>query len=207
MGANSKTNGGFPEILRAACAPGVFTARKPSRALREAEEYRKAAEAAGHQATLADVFHKMGIIEKWGTGLPRIFARCARAGVPEPRVVVGGSTVSIVFTRPGSATQETESTTQETVKTAQEIIASAQETTQETNFTTPETGASATQKVLDALGRNPTLTLAELAKELGMTRDGVKYHVNLLKKKVGLRHEGPTKKGRWVLSKDSENIT
>lgn len=156
---------------------------------------------------LADVFHKMGIIEKWGTGLPRIFARCARAGVPEPRVVVGGSTVSIVFTRPGSATQETESTTQETVKTAQEIIASAQETTQETNFTTPETGASATQKVLDALGRNPTLTLAELAKELGMTRDGVKYHVNLLKKKVGLRHEGPTKKGRWVLPKDSENIT
>ena len=147
------------------------------------------------------VFHKMGIIEKWGTGLPRIFARCARAGVPEPRVVVGGSTVSIVFPRPGSATQETESTTQETLKTTQEIVAPAQETTQETNSTTPETGASATQKVLDALGRNPTLTLAELSKELGMTRDGVKYHVNLLKKNVGLRHEGPTQNGPLDVAK------
>ncbi len=149
---------------------------------------------------LADVFHKMGIIEKWGTGLPRIFARCAKAGVPEPRVVVGGSTVSVVFPRPGSATQET-------AKTTQEIAPTTQETTQEPNPSTPETGTSATQKVLEALRSNPTLTLAEIARQLGMTRDGVKYHVNILKKTVGLRHEGPTKKGRWVLPDGQVGIT
>ena len=48
---------------------------------------------------LADVFHKMGMIEKWGTGLPRIFARCANAGISKPQVVVGGSTVTICFQR------------------------------------------------------------------------------------------------------------
>ena len=55
---------------------------------------------------LADVFHKMGIIEKWGTGLPRIFARCANAGVSEPQVVVGGSTVTICFQRLGEIAVE-----------------------------------------------------------------------------------------------------
>lgn len=144
---------------------------------------------------LADVFHKMGIIEKWGTGLPRIFARCAKAGVPAPRIAVGGSTVSILFPRKGSATQETERTTREMSKTAQEI----QQTTQETSVSTQETSQSPTEKILVALRDNPELTLAELARQLGMSRDGVKYHVNILKKTLGLRHEGPTKKGRWSL--------
>ena len=55
---------------------------------------------------LADIFHKMGMIEKWGTGLPRIFARCAKEGVPKPQVVVGGSTVSICFQRQGKAAED-----------------------------------------------------------------------------------------------------
>ncbi len=52
---------------------------------------------------LADIFHKMGMIEKWGTGLPRIFARCAKAGVPAPLVTIGGSTVAISFKRRGES--------------------------------------------------------------------------------------------------------
>lgn len=52
---------------------------------------------------LADIFHKMGMIEKWGTGLPRIFARCAKAGVPAPLITIGGSTVAISFKRRGES--------------------------------------------------------------------------------------------------------
>lgn len=52
---------------------------------------------------LADIFHKMGMIEKWGTGLPRIFARCAKAGVPAPLITIGGSTVTISFKRRGES--------------------------------------------------------------------------------------------------------
>ena len=137
----------------------------------------------------------MEIIEKWGTGLPRIFARCARAGVPEPRLAVGGSTVSVCFPRPGSPAEEMASTTQE-------ITPTTQETTQEIKSSTQETGMSATETVLEAVRNNPALTLSELARQLEMTRDGIKYHINILKKTVGLRHEGPTKKGCWVLPKD-----
>ena len=48
---------------------------------------------------LADIFHKMGIIEKWGTGLRRIFSRCKKIGAKEPLVNVGGSTIAIIFLR------------------------------------------------------------------------------------------------------------
>ena len=51
---------------------------------------------------LADVFHKMGMIEKWGTGLRRIFSRCEKAGVEAPVVDVGGSTVTFAFHRRNS---------------------------------------------------------------------------------------------------------
>ena len=36
------------------------------------------------------------------------------------------------------------------------------------------------------------------AKEFGLTPDGVRYHIKKLKQGNLLRHEGPTKKGRWV---------
>lgn len=135
------------------------------------------------------------------------FARCAKAGVPEPRIAVGGNTVSIMFPRLGSTAQETIPATQETVKTTPECRSPTQETTQETKSPPQETGSSAAEKILESLKHNPTLTLAELARQLGMTRDGVKYHVELLKKNVGLRHEGPTKKGRWVLPNAQTDIT
>ena len=48
---------------------------------------------------LADILHKMGIIEKWGSGMRRIFARCKKAGVMEPLVNVGGRVRRVGGTR------------------------------------------------------------------------------------------------------------
>ena len=41
----------------------------------------------------------------------------------------------------------------------------------------------------------------KVAEKTGMTKDGVFYHVKVLRKELGLRHEGPTKKGRWVFDR------
>ena len=57
---------------------------------------------------LADIFHKMGIIEKWGTGLRRIFSKCEKAGVEAPVVDVGGSTVTVAFLRKNGAALDKE---------------------------------------------------------------------------------------------------
>ena len=73
------------------------------------------------------------------------------------------------------------------------------ETTQETTIeTTIENLREGTRAVYEAILSAPTNNLEQIAEKTGMTRDGVFYHVKVLRKELGLHHEGPTKKGRWV---------
>ena len=68
-----------------------------------------------------------------------------------------------------------------------------QETTQE-NFAM----LNATQiNIIDLIKNNPSITQKEIAKELEMTRDGVKYNMNVLKEMGLISREGATKKGKW----------
>lgn len=61
---------------------------------------------------LADVFHRMGIVEKWGTGIHRVIEACKEAGLAEPIYRVTRNNVVVVVpravTRKGVATSETE---------------------------------------------------------------------------------------------------
>lgn len=52
-------------------------------------------------------------------------------------------------------------------------------TTQKTRGKTRE---KTTQKIIDIIKRNPKITRKELAKKIGITDDGIKYHLNKLKK-------------------------
>jgi len=49
-----------------------------------------------------------------------------------------------------------------------------------------------------AIRSNPEITRTAIASKLRITLDGVKYHLKALRVKLGLQHEGPTKKGHWV---------
>lgn len=44
-----------------------------------------------------------------------------------------------------------------------------------------------------------------MAEKLGLTSDGVKYHLTVLKNRHVLHYEGPTKKGRWVIDAARRN--
>ena len=48
---------------------------------------------------------------------------------------------------------------------------------------------------------NPSITQKEISKELQMTRDGVKYNMNVLKEMNIISREGSTKKGKWKILK------
>lgn len=69
-----------------------------------------------------------------------------------------------------------------------------QETTQETGMTTEEA-------ILRLLQEDPSITQKKMASRVGLTTDGIKFHINRLKEKGYIRREGPTKKGRWVIIK------
>ena len=92
-------------------------------------------------------------------------------------------------------------TTQETtLETAQETtIETTLETTPQTTMRDSPGGLSKMEsEIVLAIRSNPEITRTAIALNLGITLDGVKYHLKVLRVKLGLHHEGPTKKGRWV---------
>ena len=109
-------------------------------------------------------------------------------------------------------TQETGITTQETADTTQEIKVTTQETefttqetadtTQEIEATTQENGGTTTQeRILVLLKAEPDITRRLLAERIGITPDGVKYHLDKLRAAGIIRHVGATKAGRWEVLK------
>ena len=48
----------------------------------------------------------------------------------------------------------------------------------------------------------PTMTRKELAEHIGITSDGIKYHLDKMRASGRIRHVGPTKKGYWEIIED-----
>ena len=58
------------------------------------------------------------------------------------------------------------------------------------------------EKILGLLKQKPSYTRRELADRLNLTPDGIKYHLDKLKKSGIIKHTGPTKKGHWEILND-----
>ena len=71
-----------------------------------------------------------------------------------------------------------------------------QETTQETTQ----------EKILAAIQAKPEITQKELAQSIGITLDGIKYHIKNMTKSGIIKHEGSTKSGKWIIIKENTKI-
>ncbi len=66
--------------------------------------------------------------------------------------------------------------------------------------TTQETTRETTQeKILKLIEENPNITQTEMAKALGITRDGISYNIKVLKNNGIIERVGSTKKGTWKI--------
>ena len=105
----------------------------------------------------------------------------------------------------GSTTQEIEATTQEVGGTTQEdggaTTQETEATTQEIKRTTQETGITTQERILALIEAEPGITRRRLAERIGITPDGVKYHLDKLRAAGVIRHVGATKTGRWEVLK------
>ena len=126
---------------------------------------------------VANAFFRAGKIESWGRGIDLIRQSCLTLGYPAPRFDCDGSGLWVVF------------------PFAAETSGPTQETTQETTLATA-------QRILAWLRTEPQLSRRELAQRLGgLSAEGVKYHLNKLRRAGQIRHIGPTKGGRWEVLK------
>ena len=67
--------------------------------------------------------------------------------------------------------------------------------------TTKIVGEAKEKEVLEIIRNNPMLSVAQIAPILGLSRDGVRYHIRNLKKRGILRRTGHGRGGSWEVLK------
>ena len=87
-------------------------------------------------------------------------------------------------------------------ETAQEKPKKDPRKAQETSKKHPRNIQETTQeRILAAIQAKPEITQKELAQSIGITLDGIKYHIKNMTKQGLIKHEGSTKAGKWVIIK------
>jgi predicted HTH transcriptional regulator len=143
---------------------------------------------------IARAFAYMKIIEKWGTGIPRIFRECKEYGLPEPKLIDFDGDFRINIYR-------NKNTDTEKPITDIETNTEKWKTDIETNIENNNTDKETINKLIELIKNNPTITIKQMSERLDISLSGVRYHINKMKKNGMLEHIGPSKKGTWVINK------
>ena len=133
---------------------------------------------------IARAFAYMKIIEKWGTGIPRLFEICREYGLPKPELIDFDGDFRVNMYRKRNT--DTETNTETSTKTDRETIGTDTETA---------------EKILRLMKEEPAITAKMIAKQLELSVSGVRYHINKLKKDGVVEHIGSSKKGTWLIHK------
>ena len=143
---------------------------------------------------IASAFAYMKIIEKWGSGIPRMIRECREYNLPEPQFIDFDGDFRVNMYRQASNGVEHIKKTTQTTQTTQ------------TSYGSKRNSFSNEDKAVLVLVRNqPTMTQKELAMELGWTVDRVKYYLNKMKKQQIIRRAGSSHNGHWEILVE-ENI-
>ncbi|MCX5797008.1 MAG: putative DNA binding domain-containing protein [Elusimicrobia bacterium] len=140
---------------------------------------------------VADLFARLHKVERAGTGIQRMRAAMAAAGLQEPEFETHGFFRTVLYRSP-------------------EFALSAPGTRVETRVETRvktgvETVVKARALMLELIRCDPAITGPKMAESTGLTLKGVEWNLDALKKQGVLKHVGPRKGGRWeVLTPPSD---
>lgn len=130
------------------------------------EQIKKETVSRRRNEVIANIFHEVHFVEKWGRGIRLILSKEPDADFK----IIAGIFIT-TFKRKDETTLET--TLKTTLKTE--------------------------DKILELIKQNPKYTKEDLARQLDVTIDGVKYHIKKLRKKGLLKRIGPAKGGHWKI--------
>ena len=140
---------------------------------------------------VANAFAYMRIIEKWGSGVPRIIRECKEYGLHDPQFIDFDGDVRVnmfrITYKENRGTTQTTQTTQTTTQTDYSVI---QELTRDDKL------------ILSKISQKPENSQKEIAIELGWTVDRVKYYLNKMKKQNIIKRVGSSHNGHWELLVD-----
>ena len=139
---------------------------------------------------IANAFSYMKIIEKWGSGIPRIIRECQEYGIPEPELIDFDGDFRInMYRQPSLIQAGTIGTNSGTIGTNSDTIG----TIIGIKVTSPE------ERVLTIMKQNARVTQKELQKELGVSLRTVKRMIAELQDKGYIVRRGNNRSGEWIV--------
>ena len=139
---------------------------------------------------LKDMFFALNLIESYGSGIRRAKDALLENGSPElkfyPDNEEDNYTNAIIGINTEFLKEFRDSTTQETT----------QETTKEMKMEKP-----VPDKIVELMITEPSITARQIAEQLDVSFDGVRYHIKKLRADGMITREGSTKSGKWVVVK------
>ena len=97
---------------------------------------------------------------------------------------------------PNKSTDKKEGSTNKSTNKSGEIPNKSEGLPNKLRGTTQETTQ---ERILVAIQAKPEVTQKELAQTIGITLDGIKYHIKNMTKLGIIKHEGSTKSGKWII--------
>ena len=121
---------------------------------------------------ICDILHRIHFVEKWGRGIPLILSKESETEFKE----VGTHFIVSLKRKPYAGEERDYS---------------------ETTRKLPENYPKATREVFDIIAEEPDIARAKIAERLGLTVDGVKYHIKKLEKEGLIKRTGAARGGHW----------
>mgnify|MGYP000895847595 FL=1 len=144
---------------------------------------------------IASVFAYVNIIEKWGSGIPRIMNEIREYGLQEPEFIIFENDFRVnIYRKNYNTTQSTQGSTQNRINTTQDI--SKKEKLDVKNLTETE------KTIINTIINNPEMSQKQIADNLNWTVNKVKYYMKKFKQKNILKYEGTSQNGKWEIQEE-----
>lgn len=156
----------------------------------------------GHSAlrnpVLARTLEKIGVTEGWGSGLKRITRLCKdyAPGFRPLEIKELGDIIRFNIYRP-QAVSVPDDTINDKVPNNDTINDTINE--EVPNNDTIKNSEKKSQKILELMQTDPTISIDELATKCNLSRDGINYNIKSLKNAGLIEREGAKKNGKWIV--------
>lgn len=145
---------------------------------------------------IASVFAYVNIIEKWGSGIPRIMNEIREYGLQEPEFIIFENYFRVnIYRKNYNTTQSTQGSTQNRINTTQDI--SKKEKLDVKNLTETD------KTIINTIINNPEMSQKQIADNLNWTVNKVKYYMKKFKQKNILKYEGTSQNGKWEIQEEN----
>ena len=145
---------------------------------------------------IASVFAYVNIIEKWGSGIPRIMNEIRKYGLQQPEFIAFENDFRVnIYRKSYNTTQSTQGSTQNRINTTQAI--SKKEKLDVKNLTETD------KTIINTIINNPEMSQKQIADNLNWTVNKVKYYMKKFKQKNILKYEGTSQNGKWEIQEEN----